>query len=186
MNLKSTIESILFVAGRPVSLKELVKVTEKSEDEIVAALSELQKDRAGSGIMILEQNNSFLMTTDPANSAIVKDFLNAELREKLTDAAIETLAIITYKQPVSRAEIEAIRGVNSQYTLRLLLMRGLVERLSNPKDSRAHLYQTTHEFLQHLGIKNLNDLPDFTDIQAKIKPPEEVSDIVTNSPQSPS
>ena len=109
MNLKSTIESILFVAGRPVSLKELVKVTEKSEDEIVAALSELQKDRAGAGIMILEQNNSFLMTTDPANSAIVKDFLNAELREKLTDAAIETLAIITYKQPVSRTEIEAIR-----------------------------------------------------------------------------
>lgn len=182
MNIKSIIESILFVAGRPVSLKELAKVTKKSEDEILVAISELQKDRAGAGIVILEQNNSFLMTTDSANTGIVKDFLNAELREKLTDAAIETLAIVAYKQPASRAEIEAIRGVNSQYTLRLLLMRGLIERLPNPKDSRTHLYQTTHEFLQHLGIKNIKDLPDFAEIQAKIQPPADESPTIYPSP----
>src|SRR3990167_202051 len=186
MDLKSQIESLLFVAGRPVSLKELHKATGRPEDDIVKVLEELKKAREDSGIIILEQDKKFLMSSNPEHTTAVKEFLNTDLRQKLTDAAIETLAIITYKQPVSRTEIEAIRGVNSQYTLRLLLMRGLVERLSNPKDSRAHLYQTTNEFLQHLGIKNLNDLPDFTDIQAKIKPPEEVSDIVTNPPQSPS
>lgn len=169
---KSLIESILFVAGRPVQLKELLKVTGKSQEEIEAAIAELKKERAASGILILEQNQSYLMSTNPANSPAVKDFLNAELREKLTDAAIETLAIITYKQPVSRAEIEAIRGVNSQYTLRLLMMRGLIERILSEKDSRVNLYRTTHEFLQHLGLRGLKDLPDFEELTAKIKPPE--------------
>ncbi len=172
MALKSLIESILFVAGRPVQLKELLKVTGKSQEEIEAAIAELKKERAASGILILEQNQSYLMSTNPANSPAVKDFLNAELREKLTDAAIETLAIITYKQPVSRAEIEAIRGVNSQYTLRLLMMRGLIERILSEKDSRVNLYRTTHEFLQHLGLRGLKDLPDFEELTAKIKPPE--------------
>jgi len=83
------------------------------------------------------------MSSAPENSDAVKNFLQAELRQRLTDAAIETLAIVTYKQPVSRAEIEAIRGVNSQYTLRLLLMRGLIERwLSH----RTKLWKSRDEF----------------------------------------
>lgn len=172
MNLKSTIESLLFIAGRPVSLKELMAATRKTREEIVAAAQQLQKEHADSGIIILEQHDSYLMSTHPGNSNVVKEFLNSELREKLTDAAIETLAIVAYKQPVSRAEIEAIRGVNSQYTVRLLLMRGLIERNVSPKDSRVGLYRTTHEFLQHLGLKSAADLPDFEELTAKVKPPE--------------
>lgn len=183
MNLKSTIESVLFVAGRPVASKELAKATGKSEAEILAALEELKKDRETSGVIILEQNKSFLMVTDPENAKAVKDFLNAELREKLTDAAIETLAIVTYKQPVSRPDIEAIRGVNSQYTLRLLLMRGLIEKIPSPKDGRIHLYRTTHEFLQHLGVRDAKDLPDFADIQAKVHPPEEDVSLKPSPPE---
>lgn len=178
MNLKSVIESILFVAGRPVSLKELLKVTEAKKEEVLDAINDLKQQGKNSGILILEQGETYLMSTSPENSETVKEFLNAELREKLTDAAIETLAIITYKQPVSRAEIESIRGVNSQYTVRLLLMRGLVERIPSPKDSRTNLYRTTHEFLQHMGITDLKNLPDFTEITAKIKPPEDVSSLL--------
>lgn len=173
MNLASKIESILFVAGRPVSLAELAKATGSSENEIKTAIAELKNAHVGSGIILLEQNQSYLFSTNPENSTLIKDFLNLELREKLTDAVIETLAIVTYKQPVSRAEIESIRGVNSQYTLRLLMMRGLIERTNSPKDLRVHLYRTTHEFLQHLGIRALKDLPDFAELVAKIKPPEE-------------
>src|SRR3989344_4807400 len=110
-NLKNVIESILFVAGRPASLKELEKITSQSRDEILKSIEELKSDRENSGIILLEQNQSYLLSTNPANSSLVKEFLNAELREKLTDAAIETLAIVAYKQPVSRAELERVRGV---------------------------------------------------------------------------
>lgn len=171
-NLKSVIESLLFVAGRPVALKELARAAAADAAAVKNALAELQAERAGSGIVILEQHQSYLLSTEPGNGEIVKNFLNAELREKLTDAAIETLAIVAYKQPVARAEIEAIRGVNSQYTLRLLMMRGLIERIQSAKDARINLYRATHEFLQHLGLKNQKDLPDFETLTAKVKPPE--------------
>lgn len=172
MELKSTIEALLFVAGRPVSLRELAEATKQPKETVAELLAELARDRQNSGILILQQGEAYLMSTNPGASPAVKDFLNAELREKLTDAALETLAIVTYKQPVSRAEIESVRGVNSQYTLRHLMMRGLIERHVNPKDARTHLYQITHEFLQHLGIQTLKDLPDFAELTAKVKPPE--------------
>lgn len=182
MNLKSIIESILFVAGRPVTLKELEKITGKSRDEILPLLLELKKERASSGILLLEQNQSYLLSTNPENSDTVKNFLNAELREKLTDTGLETLAIVAYKQPVSRAEIESIRGVNSQYTLRLLLVRGLIEKNQSREDSRVSLYRTTHEFLQHLGLADIKELPDFEELTKEVKPPEEYQPSVTNPP----
>ena len=169
--LKSIIQSILFVAGRPVSLKELTKITSAKTEEVRGALAELQKDNETSGIVILEQSQSYLMSTSPQNSATVKEFLSIDLREKLTDAAIETLAIITYKQPVTRAEIEAIRGVNSQYTIRLLMMRGLIERSVSTQNSRVNLYRTTHEFLQHLGLKHNKELPDFAELTKNVQAP---------------
>ena len=183
MDLKSIIESLLFVAGRAVTVKELMHAAGKGQEEVAAALAELKAERANSGITILEQHGSFFMSSAPENAEAVKEFLNAELRERLTDAAIETLAIVTYKQPVSRAEIEAIRGVNSQYTLRLLLMRGLIERTASAKDSRVHLYRTTHEFLQHLGLRDFKDLPNFEELTAKVKPPEGFVSNVTNPPE---
>ena len=189
MNLKSAIESLLFVAGRPVSLRELAKITGKSEEEIRNAIEEIKAGSEASGIVILEQNKNFLMTTNPENSDLVKDFLNADLREKLTEASLETLAIIAYKQPVSRAEIESIRGVNSQYTIRLLAMRGLIERTHSGSDSRVSLYRTTHEFMQHLGLKNMKDLPDFAELTAKVMPPdslEPASGGLVTKPEGPS
>ena len=186
MELKSIIESILFVAGRPVTEKELIKITGKTKGEVQSALLDLKTARAETGIVVLEQNGSYLMSTNPKNSALVKEFLNTDLREKLTDAAVETLAIITYKQPVARAEIEAIRGVNSQYTIRLLAMRGLIEKVHNPKDARANFYRTTHEFLQHMGLSDIKDLPDFAELTAKVKPPEGFSTGVTNEGVNPS
>jgi segregation and condensation protein B len=172
LDLKSKIESILFVASRPLTVKYFTKLLEQQAFSIQAALDELINERKNSGVVVLENNGEYQLSTNAENSNIVKDFLNADLREKLTDATIEVLAIITYRQPISKAEIEAIRGVNSQYSLRHLLMRGLVEKIPNPQDARGFLYKTTTEFLQHLGILSVKDLPEFEKLVGHIQLPQ--------------
>ncbi|OGE83628.1 MAG: SMC-Scp complex subunit ScpB [Candidatus Doudnabacteria bacterium RIFCSPLOWO2_01_FULL_44_21] len=169
--LKSQILSILFVASKPVTIKELVGVLEVSEEELKQAVAELVSENQSSGIILLAHNNKLQLSSNPDHSSVVKKFLSLELREKLTDAALETLAIILYKQPISKAEIENIRGVNSQYTLRHLLIRGLIEKIQSPSDRRMQLYKTTLEFMQHLGIKDMKDLPDFEELTKSIELP---------------
>ena len=167
-NLKSKILSILFVASKPVSTKELIDALEVSEDELKLAVAELVTANQTSGIILLAHNNKLQLASNPDNSPVVKKFLALELREKLTDPTIETLAIILYKQPVSKAEIENIRGVNSQYVLRQLLIRGLIEKIQSPTDKRMQLYKTTLEFMQFLGIKDMKELPDFEELTKNI------------------
>ncbi|MBL8030300.1 MAG: SMC-Scp complex subunit ScpB [Candidatus Doudnabacteria bacterium] len=172
MSLKSQIESLLFVSSKPLSLKEIAKILQIPESEAKTALQELFTDRKDSGIVLLDSNDQYQLASHAENTAIVKNFLNSELREKLTEATIEVLAIIAYRQPVSKAEVEAIRGVNSQYSIRHLLMRGLIEKVSNPTDARSSLYKTTTEFLQHLGLNSVNDLPEFEKLVGQIQLPE--------------
>ncbi len=172
MDIKHKIESLLFVSSKPLSYKALAKFTGEPEVKIRQAAAELVNDRRESGVVILEANGSYQMATNSENSDLVKSFLNADLREKLTDATVEVLSIIAYRQPISKAEVEAIRGVNSQYSLRALLMRGLVEKIPNPHDARGSLYQVTTEFLQHLGLNSIEDLPDFESLTKAIKLPE--------------
>ncbi|HEV8601605.1 MAG TPA: SMC-Scp complex subunit ScpB [Patescibacteria group bacterium] len=167
--LKSQIFSVIFVSGKPVSIKELMETLGADEESLKKAVSELVSDNQNSGIVILALRDKLQLVSNPENSAVVKKFLSLELREKLTDAALETLAVITYKQPVSKAEIENIRGVNSQYILRQLLIRGLIEKTESPSDRRVQLYKTTLEFMQHLGIKNMAELPDFEELTKHIQ-----------------
>jgi segregation and condensation protein B len=168
--LKSIILSVLFVASKPVGMRELLDTIEAEESEIREAITSLVADNAHTGIILLAHNDKLQLSSNPDNSYEVKRFLSLELREKLTDSALETLAIILYKQPVSKAEIENIRGVNSQYTLRHLLIRGLIEKTSG-NDKRASYYKTTLEFMQHLGIKDMKDLPDFEELTKNIQLP---------------
>jgi segregation and condensation protein B len=170
--LKSQILSILFAASKPVSIKELKEVLEVDDEKIKQAISELVSVNQSNGIILLAHDNKLQLASNPDNSSQVKKFLSLELREKLTDAALETLAIVLYKQPVSKVEIENIRGVNSQYILRQLLIRGLIEKIQAPTDRRMQLYKTTLEFMQHLGIKNMKDLPDFEELTKSIELPE--------------
>jgi segregation and condensation protein B len=172
MDLKNKIESLLFVSSKPLSYKTLAKLLSESEGNVRIAATELVEDRRDLGIIVLETNGTYQMATNSENSEIVKNFLNADLREKLTEATVEVLAIIAYRQPISKAEVEAIRGVNSQYSLRALLMRGLVEKIPNPYDARGSLYQVTTEFLQHLGLTSIADLPDFETLTKAIKLPD--------------
>jgi segregation and condensation protein B len=170
--LQSTIESLLFVASKPLSAAALAKILEKDKSEIETALKDLAEKHSGSGIILLEAEGLWQLATNAKNSTEIKNFMNAELREKLTDATVETLAIIAYRQPISKAEIEAIRGVNCQYSLRHLLIRGLIHKVPNPADARQNLYETTLEFLQHMGISSTTELPEFQVLIEKIKLPE--------------
>lgn len=174
MNLKSQIESLLFVSNKPLKIKDFLKYTQATEEEIKQTLNTLIEERKTSGVLVLESNSEYQMATNPENSEIVKTFLNSDLREKLTDATVEVLSIIAYRQPISKNEIESIRGVNSQYSIRTLLMRGLIEKTLNPNDLRSSYYQTTSEFLQHMGLGSTSDLPDFQTLVGQIKLPETV------------
>lgn len=170
--LKNVIESLLFASSKPLKVKDLCKILEKTPEEVGPALLELINEKKDSGVVVLDNNGEYQLATNANNSTQVKNFLNAELREKLTDATVEVLGIVAYRQPISKTEIEAIRGVNSQYSLRHLLMRGLIEKIPNPSDARSFLYQTTTEFLQHLGLQSVKELPEFEKLVSQIKLPD--------------
>lgn len=171
-SLISKLESLLFVSNKPLELKALSKFSGASIEEVTNAIAQLIEARKNSGVVLLTANNTYQFATNSENTETVTAFLNNDLREKLTDATVEVLAIIAYRQPVSKAEIEAIRGVNSQYSIRHLLMRGMIEKVPNPSDARGSLYQVTTEFLQHMGIHKIEDLPSFEDLVSNIKLPD--------------
>ena len=171
-DLISKLESLLFVANKPLTARLLAKYSGYSEQEVTEALQQLKEIRLNSGVVLLDAPDGYQFATNSANTETVKNFLNADLRESLTEATVEVLAIIGYRQPISKAEIESIRGVNSQYSLRALLMRGLIEKVPNPNDARGSLYQVTTEFLQQMGLTSVSELPDFEDLVSKLKLPE--------------
>jgi len=161
-NTKNMIESILLVAEKPITAKELSKCTEAMISEVQKFLSELINDYKERGIKIIKKGDYYSMVTDPESAEAVCLFLNEELRHDLSAAAIETLSIITYRQPATRVEIEEIRGVASDQILRNLLLRGLIQEVGRKETpGRPILYGTTMEFLQYFGLKDENELPKF-------------------------
>ena len=167
MELKHIIESILFLHGESISLERLAKLTKEKKEEVRSAMTSLRADYAGRGVVLLEKNGQFQFGTNPENRALVENFLKSEFTEELTKAALETLAIVAYKGPLTRAEVEYIRGVNASFMLRGLLMRGLVERRENPKDARSYLYEISFDFLKHFGLTGKDELPQFAELKEK-------------------
>lgn len=167
-NLKSIIESLVFVAGKPISIKKLAQITHVPEADILRSLAELKEDYQNRGIDILTRGEEVQMVSSPENALYTKKLLTEELQEDLSRAALETLAIIAYKGPISRHEIEEIRGVNSVYILRNLLIRGLIDRQRSKKDSLSWEYQVSFNFLRHLGIKDIKELPEYEELRKKV------------------
>jgi segregation and condensation protein B len=170
--LTSLVESILFVSAKPLTASDLAKILRSDEQEVLLALHSLAEAKHTSGVQLLEAGGHWQLATNPKHSAAVRAFLNTELRERLTDAAIETLAIVAYRQPISRTEIETIRGVSSQYSIRNLMIRGLIQKIPSPLDNRQVLYETTIEFLSQMGLASNSELPDFEGILQGMKLPE--------------
>ncbi len=161
MNLSATIEAILFFKAEPLTIKKLAELTSQTEELIQQALSELKQTLQGRGITLLEKDNTVILGTAPEASPLIESILKEELNKDLGKAGLETLAIVLYKGPVSRSEIDYIRGVNSSFILRNLTVRGLVEKINKEGDSRTFLYRPTFELLAHLGLTTVTDLPNY-------------------------
>ena len=161
--LKSIVESILFVSGEPVSMQKISKITEATFEDVESIVNALQKEYAENkrGMIIIRKEQEVQMATDPENAGILDQLVKSEIQENLSKAALEVLAIIAYRGPISRVEVEAIRGVNCSFTVRSLLMRGLLERVDNPKDNRGYLYKISFDFLKKLGLDSIEKLPDY-------------------------
>jgi len=167
--LKGILEAILFVSGEPLSVDRMLGVVEGvAREELMSALRALQADYAaeGRGLQLVEVAGGFQMTTRPDCAPWIKRLERAKEGARLSRSAMETLAIVAYKQPVVRAEIEQIRGVDSAGVLKTLLERRMV-RIVGRKDApgRPIMYGTTRQFLQAFGMKDLSDLPALRDIK---------------------
>lgn len=160
ISMTALLESVLFVASGPLSVGRLAKVLETTPAVIDNLLHDLETDYRERGIKLQWSGSEVQLTTAPESSHVVERLLGLELTTRLSQAALEVLAIIAFLQPATRPQIDRIRGVNSDSSLRTLLSQGLIEevgRLEGP--GRPILYSTTPEFLQYFGMGSLDELP---------------------------
>ncbi len=174
--LKDIIEALIFVSVEPVTLAKIQEVlADVPAADVERALNELVATYQGDGhgIQVIQTAGGYIFSTKPACDLWVKRFLNIDRRSKLSSAALETLSIIAYHQPITQSEISALRGVDSSYTLKTLLEKKLI-RIVGRKQSpgKPLIYRTTDRFLAHFGLNSLDDLPSEEEI-AKILGEEE-------------
>lgn len=167
MTLDAKIEALLFFKTDPVSYKELSKILVVSEEEILRGLELLEEKLSERGICLLKKDESVMLGTSSEMSATIETLIKEELDRDLGKAGLETMAIVLYRGPILKSEIDYIRGVNSGFILRNLLVRGLVEKEQNPS-GRGFVYRPTFELMQHLGVAEIEKLPDFEEINKSL------------------
>lgn len=160
--LRSVLESLLFVTRKPLTIEEIQRVTEASPEEIQAALDELTAkfECGNSGVRIVRVAHGHIMGTAEENAEYVSRLVNFKIEATLSPQSLESLAIVAYKQPITRAELEMIRGVYCDGVIDSLLAKKLIEEKGRGKGlGRPILYGTTVDFLRHFGLKDLTELP---------------------------
>jgi len=179
-SLKSSIESLLFVSGEPVKLAKIAKICEVPKDDVSREIGALNADykNSESGFFIIQKDDSAQLGTNPRNSEIVSRLISGELQADLSRSALEVLAIIAYRGPITRVQIDTVRGVNCSYVLRGLMVKGLVGR-KETADIRGYLYEISFDFLKSLGIANVQELPDWENLSKN----EKVEELLNNSEQ---
>ena len=173
-DLRAGLEAILLVADEPVPVVVLAQVLERPRNEVAAQLHELAaeyKDQ-GRGFDLREIAGGWRFYTREDCAPLVERFVSDGQEVRLTQAALETLAVVAYRQPVSRARVSAVRGVNCDSVMRTLVLRGLVEETGTDAETGAILYRTTGYFLERLGLASLEDLPELAPFL-----PENIEDI---------
>ncbi len=163
----AVIESVIFMYGEAVKFSRLAEILEVAEEEVSDLVKELKviyDNRESQGLNIIFDEESVQIVTHPNCAEVIDTFVKGELKKPLSQAALEVLAVVAYRGPISKVDVEAIRGVNCSFTLRNLLMRGLVKKVIDDGNARTHLYKITFKFLRILGVENENDLPDYEDL----------------------
>lgn len=163
MDFKAVIEGLLFVSGEQgLSLEEICNITEKNKDEVSLLIKELFNDYNynSRGIQLEFLGNKFKLTTKPEHKIFYKKMIKEEENLPLSQSVLETLAIIAYNAPITRAEIDNIRGVNSAYIIRKLLIRGLIEEIGkSDAPGKPKIYNITQSFLDYFGLGTISELP---------------------------
>lgn len=161
MNLDRLIEAILFAAARPMTLRKLAELTKADQEDIKKAVADLaERLDEGSGLMLQNYGNEVELVTKPEAAEVVKNVVKDDEQGELTRASLEALTILAYRGPMTRPELEQIRGVQSSLILRNLMIRGLVEQKEDERLGQP-TYAITFDFLKHLGLKSVTDLPDY-------------------------
>jgi segregation and condensation protein B len=175
MHLEQHVEAILFWKGEPLTLTELSKLLSVTEAEVRTAVHNLQAHLLNRGIILMKtgkeetHDEAVMLGTSPEAGALIEKITKDELQKDLGKASLETLSIILYKGPVKRSDIDYIRGVNSTFILRNLLIRGLIDKKPAPHDARASVYSASFDLLSHLGVTEVKNLPNFELVQEELK-----------------
>jgi len=169
MELESKIEGLLFYKGEDVTIKKLAELLSVSIDEIEEGLKKLELSLSGRGLVLVRKDDSVVLGITSELSSTIESIRKDEITKELTKSSLETLSIIFYKNGVSRSEIDYIRGVNSSFILRNLLVRGLIEKIIDPKDSRRFLYRPSFDALSFMGITSIEQLPNYNEIKAQLQ-----------------
>ena len=162
----AAIEAILFVAETPLSATDLAEVLEIPRDQVAEALAEIQEELASreGGLVLRQVGGGWRLYTTPETKPYLERFAASEKATRLSNAALETLAVVAYKQPVSRGQVAEIRGVDSERALQTLQRRGLVQEIGHaPGPGQALLYGTTDLMLEKLGVNSIGELPPLAD-----------------------
>ncbi|MBF0569389.1 MAG: SMC-Scp complex subunit ScpB [Candidatus Omnitrophica bacterium] len=185
-HLKGAVEALLFVSEKPVTLDQLKDAVGAAHvADVRTAVQTLMAEYAqvSRGIAIIEIANGFQMLSSPAYAAYIREFYKTRHKEKLSRPALETLAIIAYKQPVSRTDVELIRGVNSDGVVMHLLNKGLI-KITGRKEvpGRPYVYGTTQQFLEYFGLRSLEDLPKLEEFPMLMAKTNEVAPTANSDP----
>ncbi|MCL4404136.1 SMC-Scp complex subunit ScpB [Patescibacteria group bacterium] len=168
----SAVEALLFFYGEPITAAKVAKVTGFPEKECGALLKSLGDKLAADperGLWLLEEDGRFQLATKPSLAWLTKKLLEAEFKEELSPAALETLSLIAYLGPVPRSTVDYVRGVNSSFILRNLLIRGLIDRDLQSGKKNIYEYRASFEFLKHMGLGSVKDLPEYEKYQSVLK-----------------
>jgi segregation and condensation protein B len=167
----AALEALLFIHGEPISMKKIESVLKLDKDHAEAVVLELKSrlEDESRGIQLVVGNDKVQLATKPEFNEILENFVREELSEDLTPASLESLSIIAYLGPISRARLEYLRGVNSLVILRSLMIRGLIERTADPEHAGSFLYQPTFDFMKQLGLANQAALPEYEKFQDLLK-----------------
>lgn len=166
------LEAILFVAGEPVAVSDLAQALEVSEMEIMHAVEALERECERRGVTVRRYGDHLRMETRAEYAPYVERLLQPVQRQTLSQTAMETLAVIAYRQPVTKGEVEQVRGVKCDYSVQSLLHKGLIKEAGRKEAlGRPILYATTDRFLEHFGISDIRELPPLPDAQEKVDEP---------------
>lgn len=165
MSNKSKIESVLFVASKPLSAKKIAAALKSNEEEVLTGMLELQAkyNQGDSGVKILKNGDEWQMTASAENKEVSENFLKSEVSGELTRPQLETLTVVSYCGPITKPELEQIRGVNCSLILRNLMLRGLVKE-NEDGANLLPVFEVTMDYLRHLGLNSLEELPNYAEL----------------------